>query len=225
MPPTVLPSAGLRLEVELWTRAAQRDIRFGGILEGRGRAIIVTSVAPGSEAEEMGIEPGSKLVAISDPVRSGDLWELNERASLRFVRDSLQMRINGRITLVTVPPTDVVRGRLAEAAVQAQAMAEARAAAVVKDGTQTLTAEEADGQEAELKLESTLSIDEQREKSMVEARIKARKDYLNVVGQRDDSKLFILLGTAFLLPAAVILAVAFATGYLDALQVDTLRGL
>jgi len=104
-------------------------------------------------------------------------------------------------------------------------MAEARAAAVVKDGTQTLTAEEADGQEAELKLESTLSIDEQREKSMVEARIKARKDYLNVVGQRDDSKLFILLGTAFLLPAAVILAVAFATGYLDALQVDTLRGL
>mmetsp|Transcript_1788 Transcript_1788/g.5201 ORF Transcript_1788/g.5201 Transcript_1788/m.5201 type:complete len:189 (+) Transcript_1788:980-1546(+) len=174
---------------------------------------------------QMGIEPGSKLVAISDPVRSGDLWELNERASLRFVRDSLQMRINGRITLVTVPPTDVVRGRLAEAAVQAQAMAEARAAAVVKDGTQTLTAEEADGQEAELKLESTLSIDEQREKSMVEARIKARKDYLNVVGQRDDSKLFILLGTAFLLPAAVILAVAFATGYLDALQVDTLRGL
>lgn len=58
----------------------------------------------------------------------------------------------------------------------------------------------------------------------VESRIKARKDYLETVGQRDDSKLLGLLATLFFLPAGIILAVAFATGYLDALQAGSLGG-
>ena len=45
-----------RLEMELWTRDAQKDIRFGGVVEGRGRAIIVTAVAPGSEAEQVTLD-------------------------------------------------------------------------------------------------------------------------------------------------------------------------
>ena len=79
--------------------------------------------------------------------------------------------------------------------------------------------------EASQEPELAQSMDRQAGRSEVEGRIKARKDYLNVVGQRDDSKLFVLLLTAFLLPAAVILGIASATGYLDALQVDVLRGL
>lgn len=58
----------------------------------------------------------------------------------------------------------------------------------------------------------------------MERRIQARKDYLGEVSQRNDGKLFASLAAVFFLPALVILLVAFGSGYMDQLQMNTLRG-
>ena len=63
---------------------------------------------------------------------------------------------------------------------------------------------------------------QQQQVSAAETRMKARKDYLEEVGGRDDSKFFAMVALAFLAPAAIILIAAFASGYMDELQMSTL---
>ena len=43
---------------------------------------------------------GQRLYEISDPIRSDEMWVLNDRPSLRFVRDALTMRRAPTIELV-----------------------------------------------------------------------------------------------------------------------------
>ncbi len=44
--------------------------------------------------------PRQRVFAISDPVRRGEMLELNDRPSLRFVRDALQMQRGEQMELV-----------------------------------------------------------------------------------------------------------------------------
>ena len=49
-----------------------------------------------------GLRVGQKLVAISSPMQSGssgEMWDINEKPSLRFVRDAIRMRRTGSIIL------------------------------------------------------------------------------------------------------------------------------
>jgi hypothetical protein len=55
------------------------------------------------------------------------------------------------------------------------------------------------------------------EQSRSQERIAARKGYLQVVGQRNDGPFLAAMLAAFILPAVIILAVAFGTGYIDSL--------
>lgn len=41
--------------------------------------------------------PGLKLTGISDPVRDSEVWQLQDRPSLRFVRDAMRYRVNTNI--------------------------------------------------------------------------------------------------------------------------------
>jgi len=206
------PQAAELLRVEIPTSDVKQSLRVGGMAAGRGRAIFITVVAPDSAAYEAGLREGCRLVAISDPARSEELWVLNDRVSLRFVRDSLRMRISPTIILVVEPPSK-----------DWTSMSQAESATAATEGGVAVSG----FQEAE-RLQEELELARQRQarlKSEVEQRIKARKAYLGEVGQRDDSKLFAGLAAAFFLPAIVILTVAFASGYMDTLQMNTLRGL
>lgn len=49
---------------------------------------------------------GQRLFEISDPIRADEMWVLNDRPSLRFVRDALQMR--------RAPTIDLVLSRMPE---------------------------------------------------------------------------------------------------------------
>mmetsp|Transcript_40113 Transcript_40113/g.103823 ORF Transcript_40113/g.103823 Transcript_40113/m.103823 type:complete len:285 (-) Transcript_40113:213-1067(-) len=201
------------LRVEIPTSDVRQSIRVGGIAVGRGRGVAITVVAPESEAYQAGLREGCRLVAISDPARAGEMWVLNERVSLRFVRDSLRMRIAPTITLVVEPPSEEWAAAAAE---QAKARREAAAASEQsEEGAAGTVAEEL---EAAARRQA-------RDKSAVERRIQARKDYLGEVSERDDSKFFALIAAAFFLPAIVILLVAFGSGYMDELQMNNLRGL
>lgn len=53
--------------IELYTPGAKRDINFGAVAAGRGRAIVLTSVAPGSQAEEVRQGPGPSARAKRHP--------------------------------------------------------------------------------------------------------------------------------------------------------------
>lgn len=48
-----------------------------------GNAILVYEVAPGSAAAKAGVRPGQQLLAISDPIREREVWDLNGLASLK----------------------------------------------------------------------------------------------------------------------------------------------
>ena len=54
---------------------------------------------------------GQRLLEISDPIRTTEMWVLNDRPSIRFVRDALLMRRADTIDLVlsqeAAPPAAV----------------------------------------------------------------------------------------------------------------------
>ena len=74
---------------------------------------MVEAVAVGSAAAEAGVRPGLQLLALSDPIRAEECWTLNERVSLRYVKDAVRMRRLDFIKfefssapLVTTPTTE-----------------------------------------------------------------------------------------------------------------------
>lgn len=46
------------------------------------------------------MRPGQRLLSISDPMSATGMWDLNDRPSIRFVRDALAMRSSDTIDLV-----------------------------------------------------------------------------------------------------------------------------
>ncbi|GIM03519.1 hypothetical protein Vretimale_8277 [Volvox reticuliferus] len=70
---------------------------------GKGQAVVVTEVAEGSAAEQLGVRRGQKLNALSDPMRYGTMWNLEDRPSLKFVVDTFKMRRSSPIDLEFEP--------------------------------------------------------------------------------------------------------------------------
>lgn len=67
--------------------------------DGRGQAVIIVGIVPGSAAEAAGLRPGHKVLAVSDPNRN-EMWQLRDRPSLRFVRDAIRMKQGPTVELV-----------------------------------------------------------------------------------------------------------------------------
>ncbi len=53
--------------------------------------------------EQLGVQRGQKLNALSDPIRYGTMWSLEDRPSLRFVVDTFKMRRSSPIDLEFEP--------------------------------------------------------------------------------------------------------------------------
>ncbi|KAG2435849.1 hypothetical protein HXX76_007044 [Chlamydomonas incerta] len=105
-PGTATTSAPVRdgkFEITLRGIEALQTVRLGLVPDGRGQAVVVTEVAEGSRAEELGVTRGMKMNALSDPIRYGELWDLQDRPSLRFVVDTFKMRRNQPIDLQFEP--------------------------------------------------------------------------------------------------------------------------
>lgn len=70
-----------------------------GVRQGSGAAIVVAAVEPGSAAAAAGVRPGQQLLAVSDPIRRGEFWQINGQSSLRYVRQAIAMRVADTIAL------------------------------------------------------------------------------------------------------------------------------
>lgn len=85
--------------LELPTEDVQANVRLMGVRQGRGAAIVIAAVEPGSAAAAAGVRPGQQLLAVSDPIRRGEFWQINGQSSLRYVCQAISMRVAETITL------------------------------------------------------------------------------------------------------------------------------
>ncbi|PNH08534.1 hypothetical protein TSOC_004905 [Tetrabaena socialis] len=92
-----------KFEVTLQGLEALQTVKLDLVPDGKGQAVVVTEVAEGSQAEELGVRRGQKLNALSDPMRYGTMWNLQDRPSLRFVVDTFKMRRASPIDLEFEP--------------------------------------------------------------------------------------------------------------------------
>jgi hypothetical protein len=103
------PSTRHRLcSLELPTADFQDGVQLTPLRRQRGgTAIIVQQVAPGSACAAAGVRPGQQLLAISDPIRQSEVWELNGLASIKYVRQAISGRsletLNVRLSPKPVP--------------------------------------------------------------------------------------------------------------------------
>ncbi|CAD7697581.1 unnamed protein product [Ostreobium quekettii] len=184
---------GTTLRVTISTEDAQQALQWDLLQERTGQIVVVSAVAPGSQAQQVGIAVGYRLCSISDPVRPDEMWPLNDRASVRFVRDSIKFRRPGTINLEFELPAGAVS--------------------------------EADTTTVGDRLAQKYERDEDKRKALsdVQKRIRRRKDYMEEVGQRDDSAFFTGAIASVVVPPLLILLVAYFTGYLDVLYMGVTR--
>ena len=86
--------------IELDTREAKSTIRFEAFRNGSEQSIVVSQIVEESEAWRNGVRVGHQILAISDPVRPNEMWEISSMSSGRFVRDALRTRVSAFVCMV-----------------------------------------------------------------------------------------------------------------------------
>ena len=235
-----LPTTTHPLTVELPTADARTALSFTSVRNGRGIAIVVSSVAAGSEAEALGVRPGMQLLTLSDPIQTSEVWQLNKRSSLRYVKQAIDLRRAQFITLSFTPSstTAVVKGGNEAERVSVgsddpapgPASSTSSSSLSSSDAWSTMIVDNNDaatrstttgtttpppktiGQRLELRYKQA-----DAGLTDLERRQARRKAYFKQSSGRNDAPFFTAVFAAFILPAAVILGVAASTGYLDTL--------
>lgn len=255
------------IQVAVPLQDARQALQMQVVKEGKGQAIEISAVRPGSGAEQAGVRVGHRVRALMDPVRSGEFMRLNDRPSLRFVLDVINMTLRSEvvmeldtsymvavadptINLQPEPTTDPTTPSSTTTATIAEQL-EARYTALVSDGSikpqqitviplvrppatpAALKSTDAAAEDGTIRVplpspdggQGGRAAADPSKMTDVQKRIQKRKEYLSVVSERNDAPFFAMLAAAFLLPAAVILGIAFSTGYLDQLYSNTLSSL
>lgn len=87
--------------VRLSTEEARKCLKFDALIVGDNeRAIYVQAVARESSLESIGVVPGMRLRALSDPVEKNSLWTVSDTERLAFVKDAIRSTKQDEITLV-----------------------------------------------------------------------------------------------------------------------------
>ncbi|WIA14296.1 hypothetical protein OEZ85_002830 [Tetradesmus obliquus] len=230
------------LSVDIPTVEARSCLRFQAVPSGTGQAIVVSAVAEGSSPEEAGVRRGMKLVGISDPIREYEVWDLQDRPSLRYVRDVLRMRSSNSITLRFLEVAELLQaleaadGTISLTTTNNNSSSSNDGSSTPISGSTPLSSidsisslasiSDSDGSTIAERLQQQYEQAQQGSSSKpltgVEQREQRRKSYMEQVGQRNDSGFLAVLAASFLLPALVILAVAYSTGYLDSMYSNSL---
>lgn len=210
VPTSLPPGTVLPLNLELPTADFQEGVQLTPLRRQRGgTAIIVQQVAPGSACAAAGVRPGQQLLAISDPIRQSEVWELNGLASIKYVRQAISGRsletLNVRLSPKPVPEWG-------------QAVEAARAAGGGEGYGAELTAGELAAVQAQL--ERMQEEAEERKKAVRMGKVERRQGYEKELleDKRSNTPLFAAAVVLFLgLPMATVL-IALSSGYLDTLS-------
>eukprot|EP00465_Bigelowiella_longifila_P013839 CAMPEP_0185259332 /NCGR_PEP_ID=MMETSP1359-20130426/8123_1 /TAXON_ID=552665 /ORGANISM="Bigelowiella longifila, Strain CCMP242" /LENGTH=224 /DNA_ID=CAMNT_0027845197 /DNA_START=228 /DNA_END=902 /DNA_ORIENTATION=+ len=95
-----------RKTIAIDTQTLRKSVRFQPAkLQGES-IILIDAVRIGSSAETLGLKPGQRLVAISDPIQGPDVvWDIQDNTSLRFVMDAIRVTTS-RTTVIAVQDPD-----------------------------------------------------------------------------------------------------------------------
>lgn len=214
------------------TKEAQQTVKFALARIGNQNAVVISRLVGGSAAAEAGVRPGQRLLAISDPMRGGDstLWHLNDRPSMRFVRDALSMRSGDSITFLLSRESTLEPSKEPLASIDVSdngaAVTSTFDASLFDDETPPSPANSSDsadstesegGQGSKQTVRQKLESGQQRQTDF-ERRQQRRKEFFQQETKRDDGRLIITAAAVVLLPAIAILAFAYFSGYLDTLN-------
>ena len=217
----------LRLTLE--TREARQTLRFAEIWDGEAPAIVVTAVASGSTAAEFNVVPGTRLISLPHPTRKNETWTLTPgNAPLSRVKDLIRVYrgvlIDMEFSREPIPDEAIEawvreqeeKKRKEEEQEQEEGEAEA-AGGEGRGGPSTTLATSSYDSDSSF---SPAAAAAQREARALERRLRLRKERLAIDDARDDTKVVVGAAIAFLGPAAAILAFAYFSGYLDAMQAN-----
>jgi hypothetical protein len=223
------------LSVELSTEDVQNSIQFDTIPlnGGKTRAIVVSSVLANSACAKAGIQPGMRLLQLSDPIQANQVWSLNDRASLRYVKDAVRMQRAGTIclTVQALGPTvdrywsddTAMEDQLREQAGERNEEGGSGGSTDVLAALIGEVAEESNESDVESDGRMVGTIGERLQRraatpTALQRRIARRKEYMSKVNERNDTPFFLGLLALFVLPSLVILSIVSMNGYLDYLN-------
>ncbi|MCJ1467076.1 hypothetical protein MMC07_005698 [Pseudocyphellaria aurata] len=65
--------------------------------------MVIVGVTPGCYLEEAGLRSGMLILSIADPIRSGVMWPLDKRSSIRMVRHTLHFQHGRNVEIDLLP--------------------------------------------------------------------------------------------------------------------------
>lgn len=229
----------VRLDVEVASEAASRGLTWtlAPASDGDGAAVLVERVLSG-ELERLGVRAGDRLRELSDPVRETEMWTVGPRPSLSRIRDALRMRRSSAVRLVferapeeqrqqqqqgySSPPRtpstaestlDGLLGTAASVDDEDDDSGERAASSPPPPQPQppTLTIGERMAAQQAAAIEASRGVSERQAR---------RKAYLEDQDERaiaggGGTRFLLAAASAFVLPAAIVLAVAYSQGLLD----------
>eukprot|EP00878_Enallax_costatus_P003043 GHUV01003241.1.p1 GENE.GHUV01003241.1~~GHUV01003241.1.p1 ORF type:complete len:296 (+),score=96.02 GHUV01003241.1:190-1077(+) len=225
---TAVQTAPDKLSVSIPTAEARSTLRFELLPNGKGHAVVVSAVAEGSSAQQCGVKRGMKLAAISDPIRRDEMWELQDRPSLRYIRDVMRMRSAAYIELCFDTDQELLAALEASEgslSITSSSSSSTPSSSIDSISSMASTSESSETVAERLQQQFERAQATTSKQTAFEQRQQRRKEYMSQVGQRNDQTFAAIMASAFLLPALVILLVAYGTGYLDNLYSDSLTNM
>lgn len=205
-----------RFTVAVSAREARAGLRVEEIWDGEAPAIVVTAVGGDGDLAAAGVAPGLRLFSLPHPTRRGERWEVTPgNAPVSRVRDLLRVYRGVELDIefsVDGIPEEAIQAWVEER----EQRASGAAAAAVADATAS-----SDGEES-TSSQSPAAADAERAARALARRLARRAERNAIEAQRDDTPLLVWSAVAFLGPAAIILAIAAGTGYLDKLRLTLL---
>lgn len=204
------PGGAQRLDLQLETSDFQQAVQLTALRRKKGgTAILIQEVDPASASYAAGVRSGQQLLALSDPVRQSELWELNGLASLKYCKQAIDGRagvnINVRLTGEILPEWR-------------QAAAAARAALGSSSSDEDeLTADERTELLSQLK--GMHEVATQRRQASRDEKLETRKALAldNLEKNRSSTPYFVAFVALFILVPLGVVLVALGTGYIDKL--------
>lgn len=200
---------GQELSLELPTEDVQKSIELVALPRGRGKVIVVGLVEPDSAAAAAGVAAGQQLLAISDPIRAGDMWELDGKSALKYVQQAIRGRgLESTTVRVTTQPAPEYERLIADMEQGEGAAADADpdgAAFRLERQYQLQRLQEAAAMQERARQEARLA---KRQEAIQAGRAKLAQDYDSPPAMGGAG-----LGLAMLLPLT-ILGAALGSGYI-----------
>lgn len=207
------PGAQQRLSLELPTADFQA-VKLTALRRRRGgTAILIEEVPAGSASESAGLRPGQQLLAVSDPIRAGEIWDIGGLASLRYVRQAVEGRAMDTIAVRLTPDP---APEWLQAAASARAVVAAAGGATSAEGEALTAAERA---ELLAQLSSMDASAQGAKKAAREEKLEQRAalERENREQQRSSVPFFAaFIGLFIALPVGIVL-LALSSGYIDSL--------